>query len=115
MDVSLASLLYFIKTCFKIRNNMNLIVSSFFLSEKIGIPSLDPQSIVGILPQPNSFGTRYKITILDLFFIVIFDGCYCTTSQLTPELNHFNNYSVFPVFQSTNRIPKRSLSPLGYN
>ncbi|XP_078160506.1 transducin family protein / WD-40 repeat family protein isoform X1 [Carex rostrata] len=31
------------------------------LAEKTGIPSLDPQSIVGILPQPNTFGTRVLI------------------------------------------------------
>ncbi|KAJ3682833.1 hypothetical protein LUZ60_013060 [Juncus effusus] len=31
------------------------------LAEKIGVSSIDPQSIVGILPQPNSYGTRVLI------------------------------------------------------
>ncbi|KAJ1699009.1 hypothetical protein LUZ63_007521 [Rhynchospora breviuscula] len=31
------------------------------LAEKTGISSVDPQSIVGILPQPNTFGTRVLI------------------------------------------------------
>lgn len=44
-------------------------VSSSFFTEAAGISSFDPQSIVGILPQPYTSGTRYAVYMILIVFL----------------------------------------------